>query len=121
MFARKISLAVALALFAAPALADYRLVTDEAEFMSYLSSKNLSNRLYGLALTVTAQGTIVGRVAGSDVTGDWSWQDGYFCRQMMWGERDIPYNCQLVEIRNGNEMRFTVDRGAGDSASFMLR
>jgi len=74
-----------------------------------------------LTLSVTADGAIQGRAAGRDVTGDWSWQEGYFCRKMMWGEREIPYNCQLVEIRNGDEMRFTVDRGAGDSATFKLR
>jgi hypothetical protein len=34
---------------------------------------------------------------------------------------EIPYNCQLVEERGGEVMRFTVDRGTGDSASFRLR
>lgn len=100
---------------------DYVPVSDQSEFLSYLSEKNLSNRLYGLTLTVAADGTIIGRAAGYDVTGSWTWQDGYFCREMNWGGREIPYNCQLVEIRNGNEMRFTVDRGVGDSASFKLR
>ncbi len=100
---------------------DFARVSDQSEFLGYLSGKNLSNRLYGLTLTVSSDGTIEGRAAGYDVSGSWSWQDGYFCRQMDWGGREIPYNCQLVEIRNGNEMRFTVDRGEGDSASFKLR
>jgi len=115
------SLTLAAALAATPALADYRPITDQAEFLGFLATKNLSNRLYGLTLTVSPEGTISGRAAGYDVTGTWAWQDGYFCRQMNWGGQDIPYNCQLVEIRNGNEMRFTVDQGAGDSASFKLR
>ena len=34
---------------------------------------------------------------------------------------EIAYNCQLVEARDGEVMRFTVDRGKGDSASFRLR
>ncbi len=96
-------------------------VRDQSEFLGYLSGKNLTNRLYGLTLTVSLDGSISGRAAGYDVTGSWSWQDGYFCREMDWGGREIPYNCQLVEIRNGDEMRFTVDRGVGDSASFKLR
>jgi len=115
------SLTLAAALAATPALTDYRPITDQAEFLGFLATKNLSNRLYGLTLTVSPDGTITGRAAGYDVTGTWAWQDGYFCRQMDWGGQDIPYNCQLVEIRNGNEMRFTVDQGAGDSASFKLR
>jgi len=109
------------ALSATPALADYRPVSDRAEFLSFMDGKRLSNRLYGITLNVTPDGAIAGTGAGWDITGTWSWQDGFFCREMSWGGDPIPYNCQLVEIRNGNEMRFTVDQGAGDSASFKLR
>jgi hypothetical protein len=100
---------------------EYRPVSDRAEFLTAMSGKDLSNRLYGLTLSVADDGSISGRAAGYDVTGNWQWRDGFFCRDMNWGGKEIPYNCQLVEIRNGNEMRFTVDQGSGDSASFMLR
>lgn len=99
---------------------DYRQVSDQSEFLSLLSGKNLTNRLYGINLTVSSNGTISGKGGGWDVTGTWSWQNGYFCREMSWGGDPIPYNCQLVEVA-GNDMRFTVDQGAGDSASFRLR
>ncbi|SEW45209.1 hypothetical protein SAMN04488515_3303 [Cognatiyoonia koreensis] len=106
---------------AAPAAAqDYRPVTDKAEFLSLLAGKNLSNRLYAVNLAVSPDGTIAGTGAGWDITGTWSWQDGFFCREMSWGGDPIPYNCQLVEVA-GNDMRFTIDQGAGDSASFRLR
>ena len=116
-------IAILLALFASTAAAanEFRPVTDKGEFMAYLTDKNLSNRLYGINLSVGSDGTIAGTGAGWQVTGTWTWQDGYFCREMAWGGDPIPYNCQLVEVRNGNEMRFTTDQGAGDSASFMLR
>lgn len=114
-------LAIGLGLTGTVVAADYRPVSDETEFLSFLNEKNLSNRLYGLTLVVAPEGVITGRAAGYDITGTWNWQDGFFCREMNWGGQEIPYNCQLVEIRNGNEMRFTVDQGAGDSASFKLR
>ena len=100
---------------------DYRKVSERSEFMTLLSGKNLSNRLYGVNLAVGDNGQISGTGAGWDITGSWSWEDGFFCREMNWGGDPIPYNCQLVEVRNGNEMRFTVDQGAGDAASFKLR
>lgn len=99
----------------------YQSINERDAFIAAMGGKNLSNRLYALTLTVTDDGQIAGRAVGSPVTGTWDWIDGFFCRQMDWGGTDIPYNCQLVEIRNGNQMRFTVDRGAGNSASFMLR
>jgi len=40
---------------------------------------------------------------------------------MDWDGTAIKYNCQLVELRGSDEMRFTVDRGAGRSARFRLR
>lgn len=103
------------------AAADYRPVSDRSEFLALLDGKRLSNRLYGVNLKVSPSGTLAGKGAAWDITGTWSWIDGYFCREMNWGGDPIPYNCQLVEVRNGNEMRFTVDRGAGQAASFKLR
>lgn len=40
---------------------------------------------------------------------------------MRWGQREIPYNCQLVEAQGDRVLRFTVDQGRGDSADFRLR
>lgn len=107
-------------LTATPAAAFDR-VADRATFLTLLGGKTLSNRLYGVKLAVSGDGRIQGGAWGSQITGTWAWQNGFFCRGMMWGDTEIPYNCQLVEVRNGNEMRFTSDQGAGENASFMLR
>ncbi len=107
--------------FALPAKAqDFRPVTDQSEFLALIGERNLTNRLYNLNLAVAPTGQIQGSAMGWAVTGSWSWQNGYFCREMAWGGDPIPYNCQLVEVA-GNQMRFTTDQGAGDSASFRLR
>ena len=95
-------------------------LSDRTEFLNSLSGRSLTIGLYGLSLAVLPNGIIQGRAAGRDVKGEWTWQDGYFCRTMVWGKREIPYNCQLVEY-DGREMRFTTDRGAGDYADFRLK
>lgn len=95
-------------------------ITKESEFLAALDGKTLSIPIYTLRLNVLPDGQIVGRALGIKVTGDWAWQDGYFCRTMTWGSRDIPYNCQLVE-RTDRGLRFTTDKGAGNSAEFRLR
>ncbi len=115
-------LTLALALGATPALADsYVPVKDQATFLSLIENRELRNFFYGVRLNVLENGSIQGAAIGWDIEGTWSWQDGYFCREMSWGGDPIPYNCQLVEARGDDQMRFTVDRGAGDSASFRLR
>ena len=111
-----------LATAAAPAVADtYVPVKDQQTFLSLVQGKELRNFLDGVRLNVLENGAIAGGALGWEVAGTWSWQDGYFCREMSWGGDPIPYNCQLVEARGDDRLRFTVDRGAGDSASFRLQ
>ena len=115
-------LALVLATAATPSLAEsYVPVKDQATFLSLIENKELSNFFYGVRLNVLQDGNIEGAAIGWDIKGTWTWQDGYFCREMSWGGDPIPYNCQLVEARGDKSMRFTVDRGAGDSASFRLK
>ncbi|MCA1775513.1 MAG: dihydrodipicolinate reductase [Loktanella sp.] len=113
-------LALGLTCATTAAAADWQPVSDEGTFLSLLDGRQLTIRLYNLALNVTPNGQIAGGALGWDITGTWSWEDGYFCREMEWGGDPIPYNCQLVEV-DGDLLRFTTDQGAGDSASLRLR
>jgi hypothetical protein len=96
-------------------------VKDLDTFLSLVQDRELRLGAFGIALKVMPDGTIAGRAGGWDVAGSWNWQDGYFCREMDWSGTPIPYNCQLVEVAGSDRIRFTVDRGAGDSAAFNLR
>jgi hypothetical protein len=96
-------------------------IRDKAAFLSLVKDRDLRIGLYNLTLRVAPDGTITGRALGWDISGKWKWEDGYFCRDMDWSGYAIPFNCQLVEARADSEVRFTVDRGAGNSASFRLR
>lgn len=95
-------------------------VREDEAFLRLVEGRTLRIPLYGLSLTVASDGTIRGNALGWGVTGTWRWEDGYFCREMDWSGRAIPFDCQLVEAK-GDRLRFTVDRGAGDSAVFRLR
>jgi hypothetical protein len=111
-----------LAATALPALAnDFEPVDELAEFLSLVEGRELRLGLFGVALNVMPDGRIDGTAMGDPVTGSWTWQDGFFCRELDWGGTPIPYNCQLVEVRGNGVIRFTVDQGAGDSAQFNLR
>lgn len=112
----------ALFLTALPAVAEpYTRISDKDAFLGTIAGKELRMGMLGITLEVAPDGNITGRALGWDVTGAWEWQDGYFCREMDWSGYPIPHNCQLVEVRNDREIRFTVDKGTGDSAAFNLR
>lgn len=94
-------------------------IRDRDSFVQLVAGKTLRNRLYGVQLIVAPNGQIGGTAVGWDLTGTWEWKDGYFCREIDWSGSEIAYNCQLVEV-SPTRVRFTVDRGAGDAASFRL-
>jgi hypothetical protein len=119
---KHVILSLILATPAVPAMAQsYVPVKDQSTFVSLIQGKELRNFFYGVRLSVLDNGHIAGAALGWDIKGTWSWQDGYFCREMSWGGDPIPYNCQLVEVNGDDRLRFTVDRGAGDSASFRIK
>jgi hypothetical protein len=106
------------ALIASPAFADLKKVDDQAEFVRLVSGKTMSRPV--VRIEVSSDGRISGKGAAWDVTGDWVWRDGYFCRSLFWGGDALGYNCQEVRIQNGR-IRFTSDKGQGDSAEFRLK
>ena len=118
---RSATLPTMLFCWATAAAADqFQPLTEPDDFLNALGGRDLTHRLYNLKISVDPAGTINGSAMGWDITGEWAWKDGYFCRVMDWGGSEIPYNCQLVEL-DGDTMRFTSDQGQGDSAAFRLR
>jgi hypothetical protein len=104
---------------ATPAMADgYIRVADRGAFVNLVNGKNLT--ALGVSLTVSPSGAIGGRAFGSDVTGSWTWSDGYFCRTLKAGSRIFARNCQVVQ-QNGNRIRFIADKGSGDTANLRIR
>ena len=105
-------------LMASQIIASETTISERPDFENLVKDKKLERFL--ISLSVTGDGKIEGSAAGRDVSGDWNWIDGYFCRTLMWGERELKYNCQKVTFV-GRRLGFISDRGAGQSASFALR
>jgi len=101
-----------------PAALAFTQIEKAEEFVAAINGKDLTRT--GIRLIVTPEGQITGRAFGRKVSGDWRWQNGYFCRDLNWGARELGYNCQTV-ARNGTALRFTSDRGTGDFADLWLK
>ncbi|MFW5641492.1 MAG: dihydrodipicolinate reductase [Roseicyclus sp.] len=102
----------------AAASEQFSTVSSRDGFVALVQGRELQR--FGIRLNVTPDGEIAGRAFGTPVTGRWDWEDGYFCRDLFYGERDLGFNCQLVQV-NGDTMRFTADQGAGQFADLTLR
>jgi hypothetical protein len=103
---------------ATPVFADLQKVQSQSDFIALVNGKTLTRPL--VKLQVSPAGAISGMGAVWEVSGQWTWKDGYFCRSLEWGGDDLGYNCQEV-ASDGGRIRFTSDQGAGQSADFTLR
>lgn len=110
--------AIAIAI-AGQAKAELVKVDDQSKFVNVVAGKTLTRPL--IKINVKPDGRIEGRGARWDIEGTWSWQDGYFCRDLFWGGDALGYNCQAVEATADGRIKFTSDKGQGDSAMFRLR
>lgn len=109
-----------LACLAATAVqAEFAPIRDAETFRGIVAGKTLTRPL--VRLQVSPDGAIRGTGLRREVTGRWTWQDGYFCRDLFWGGDSLGHNCQAVAVRGDGRIRFISDRGAGDYADFRLR
>ena len=100
------------------ARSEYLVIKDKNTFIATIKDKTLKRPL--IRLEVTEDGKITGRAAMLSVTGQWTWENSYFCRDLFWGSRNLGYNCQQVS-RSGKKIRFTSDEGEGDFADFTVK
>jgi hypothetical protein len=115
------AMAIWLAVALPVAANDFEPIRDRGSFLSLIEGRTLHLKLFRISLSVLPDGRIDGNALGWPVAGSWEWKDGYFCREMDWSGSPIPFNCQLVEAQGDSEVRFTVDEGRGQSATFRLR
>jgi hypothetical protein len=117
---KNVMMATGAALFAlsTAAYADFQTLKSQSDFVSLVNGKKLTRPL--VELQVSPNGSISGKGAVWDVSGDWTWKDGFFCRRLEWGGDDLGYNCQEVAV-SGTKIRFISDKGRGKSAHFSLR
>ena len=100
------------------ALADFLVIDKREQFIEAISGRQLKRPL--IELSVSETGEIDGSALTAPLRGSWKWLNGYFCRDLFWGKRDLGYNCQQVSVKD-NKIRFTSDQGQGDFADFTLR
>ncbi len=118
MVVRTSVFSVVFGVVAMAAQAEFTQVTNQDEFLRLVEGKKLTRPF--VELTVDPNGSIEGMGARWEVTGNWTWRDGYFCRDLFWGGDELGYNCQEVRAYNGR-LRFTSDKGKGQSAVFRLK
>ena len=87
----------------------YRVIDTQAEFTALFVDKPTSRADAG-TFVLRSDGTIGGDFNGAKPVGTWEFKDGSYCRAMMIGSRDFPYDCLVTEV-SGKTARFTLGNG----------
>jgi len=120
------TMAFCAALALAPGTAQaFERVVSKQKFVELVEGKSLSLLrpiLFrsAIVLEVSRAGGISGTALRKPVKGAWRWQDGFFCRDLSYGDEDLGPNCQVVQVKD-DQIRFIADQGTGDRADFRLR
>ncbi len=111
---------LALAACAAPVTEpEFQQISEFETFRTEIVGKRLVNEDVASPsfLLVNADGTMEGIYEGTEYTGVWRWEDGYFCRTSTSGFTDQPENCQRWDVA-GDRVRSVRDRGAGQESYY---
>ena len=93
-------------------------INEEERFLEIIDGKKLQRFL--IELSVEKDGTISGTGAGRPVSGKWQWSGEYFCRNLIWGEKDLGTDCQKIELRE-QKLYFIANKGSGEKAGFLVK
>ena len=101
---------------AGPAFAEFKKIKTEAQFQKQVVGAKISNN--GTWLVLSNDGKLTGKTAkGDKMNGVWKWNQGFFCRNLLIGKKELGSDCQVVAI-DGNEVQFTREQGKGDAIVF---
>ncbi|MDU8928740.1 hypothetical protein RXV86_15215 [Alisedimentitalea sp. MJ-SS2] len=97
-----------------------------AEFTRIETSEQFNDQVVGRVITFSVGTTLIhadGTTEGSltkpqevDYTGTWTWEDGFYCRNLVIDGDETGVICMQVEV-DGNNLRLIRDKGEGRAYS----
>ncbi len=118
--ARRFLLAACVAaLGASPAFADFKRIKTESQLQPLIGKKFHDE--HGNWFRWNANGSMSGHLEnGKTFAGAWKWHKGFVCRNARIGGSELGTDCQKIEF-DGKRMRYTRNRGRGESSIMILK
>ena len=90
---------------------DFQRIKSKSEYTAQVAGKRLVAD-FGW-VKATADGGITGEINGQSARGNWTWNRGFWCRDITYGSTTLPRNCQAIFIK-GDTLVSIRDKGQGD-------
>ncbi|WP_420862226.1 hypothetical protein [Algirhabdus cladophorae] len=96
-------------------------VSDATAFNTALADRRLEwPDNSAIWFRLNSDGTMDGELKRGAVSGTWSFENGYWCREFEAGGKASPADCQLAELM-GDQVRLTRDKGTGDAGIYLIK
>jgi len=97
----------------------FRRIAYEDEYRNTIVGKPITSKDKKTVTTTHADGTMTGKSNGNNVVGNWTWENGFFCREGKAGGQAFERDCQMIEI-SGNKLKVTKNKGNGKETYLQL-
>ena len=92
-------------------------ITDLSLFQTAVVGKRLEYKANHVVV-INSDGTWGGQWGNGEIHGDWSWEDGAFCRTINTGR---PRDCQIFALSDqSDKLKITRDRGVGQTFTYKI-
>ncbi len=109
-------LAIGLTLGATPAMAEE--INTKEQFLAQIAGKKLVQKDNWVILS--PDGTVRGEgPAKGTISGNWTWEGTYYCREITVDGTSFPRDCQTVTL-NGDTVNFIHEKGKGITISWRV-
>ena len=95
-----------------------RRITTEQEYRDAIVGKKFGDK--NGYFVAREDGTITGKFGGKKLTGEWTWEDEFFCRSAKLGSRKLKRDCQVVFLE-GNTVTIHRKKGKGKKVTYRLQ
>ena len=95
-----------------------RRLATEQEFRDAVVGRRFGNK-HGY-FVVHEDGTFTGEFGGKDMTGEWTWEDEFFCRSGKLGTRKIKHDCHVISLE-GDKLTGHRKKGKGKKVTYRLQ
>lgn len=100
------------------AAGDFKRIKTEAEYREKIAGdKFVSGKDH---VVIKENGKMSGKFGGKKLVGAWNWQQGYWCRTIRVGGKDLGSDCQVV-MASDTQMYLIRKQGKGDKSQLFTR
>lgn len=99
---------------------EFERIASKEQYLELVAGRVAQMKGSNFSSTAFADGTMKGGGGDRKLSGTWTWEDGFFCREGTIGSDVLKRDCQIIEI-SGDTLKVKRNRGEGENVVLQLK